>query len=461
MKLSISQILESTGGKLLQDSNFTAVSSISTDSRTLESGDLFICLSGPNFDGHQYIEQVIEKKAAGIIIQNSKWNREKFQNRNCFFIGVEDCLKALGDLARFWRRQFTIPLVAITGSNGKTTTKDLVSKILGQQYKTLATEGNLNNLIGVPKMLFKLDSKHTAAVIEMGMNDFGEIRRLSEIAEPTVGLITNIGYAHIEKLKSLEGIAKAKGELFEVLPPGTIALVNQDDPYISHLPTRAYKISYGIEKPADVTCTKSDLTDEGIEFEIRHLGKDYSFTSSLFGLGNLKNLVAAVAVGFALGIDPKKIQTGIDQFAGREMRMEILHLRQNISVLNDCYNANPTSTQMAIETLALLKKDQPGLAILGEMLEMGDFSVEGHRRVGKAVAQNRIGYLMAIGTHATEIIKGATDEGMKPENCLAFQNQDEIKEILFDWAKKSKIILIKGSRGAKMEKVTEKLKTMF
>ena len=224
------------------------VTSFSTDSRKIQRGDFFICLKGPNFDGLDFVGPVIEQGASGVVMEKGR----SIRARAAAVVAVSDTLRALGDIALAWRRKFSIPLVAIAGSNGKTTTKDMAAAVLGAQFKTLATEGNLNNLIGVPLMLFKLKAEHEAAVIEMGMNDFGENARLTQIAEPTVGLITNVGLEHLEKLKNLEGVAKAEGELFEKLPPGSLALVNQDDPWVSKLGTRAFRITYGMDLPADV-----------------------------------------------------------------------------------------------------------------------------------------------------------------------------------------------------------------
>src|SRR4030095_8658054 len=220
MNLSLKEIMEATKGELFKGDLSLAVKSVSTDTRSLKKGDAFVCLSGPNFDGHDFIDGALQAGASLILLQKSRWDEKKWGGTGAAFLGVDDPLWDFGEIARAWRRRFSIPLIAVTGSNGKTTTKDLIAAVLSEQFKTLATEGNLNNLIGVPRMLLRLSSEHGAAVIEMGMNDFGEIARLTEIAEPTVGLSTNVAYAHLEKLKDLEGVARAKGELFEKLPKG-------------------------------------------------------------------------------------------------------------------------------------------------------------------------------------------------------------------------------------------------
>lgn len=455
MKWTLQEILEATNGELLQGDVSCFVTSLSTDSRTIQKGDFFLCLRGENFDGHHYIKEVLSKGAAGIILQKDHFKPEEFAGSKIPVIEVQCTLHALGNIARAWRRKFTIPLVAIGGSNGKTTTKDMTAAVLASQFKTLATEGNLNNLIGVPKMLLKLEASHEAAVIEMGMNDFGEMARLTEIAEPTVGLLTNTGFEHVEKMKNLEGVAKSNGEMFEKLPPGALALVNADDDYIPKMPTRAYKISFGMQNNADVYCSKQDLNDRGLQLEIAFRGKKYSFEVPVYGKANAKNAVAALSVGFALGIDPAKMRKGLATYQGRAMRMEIIPLKKGMLLLNDCYNANPSSMNAALETLASLKKGNLGLAILGEMKELGGFAEEGHRLVGEAVAQNKIGRLISVGPYALQMLQSAIQFGMNEKDCLAFASQEEALEKILAWVPECKVLLVKGSRGAKMEKITE------
>ncbi len=460
MNLSIHEILEATQGRLLFSNPTETFQSFSTDSRTMQAKDFFVCLKGERFDAHDLLEEILQKKPHGILIQKNRWNESLAQKYSAVWIGVEDTLQALGDIARAWRRKFAIPVVAITGTNGKTTTKDMIAAILSQKYKTLATEGNLNNLIGVPLTLLRLRSEHEAAVIEMGMNDFGEISRLAEITEPTVGLITNVGYGHLEKLKNLEGVARAKGELFERLPRGALALVNQDDPLIARMKVDAYPLSFATEHNAQICCTHAELGEKGVDLEIRYLGKPYRFHSPVPGRSGLKNATAAIAAGFALGVEPEAIRKALKAFKVRAMRMEILPIKNGLLLLNDCYNANPSSMAVALETLSALKKQTPGLAILGEMLELGDFAKEGHRQVGKAVAQNQIGSLIAVGPYANDLVAAACAAGMENDRCFATQTQAEIEPILKDWALRAKTILVKGSRGAGMEKVSEKLKNL-
>ncbi|MBL7686178.1 MAG: UDP-N-acetylmuramoyl-tripeptide--D-alanyl-D-alanine ligase [Deltaproteobacteria bacterium] len=453
MKLTLTEIITATQGVLLQGNENQVVESLSTDSRTIQNGEAFLCLKGESFDGHDYIEEVIQKGASLIIFE-----KNRFQNFSSHpslsFLEVQNSLESLGNIARSWRRKFSIPLVAIGGSNGKTTTKDMSAAVLSAEYVTLATEGNLNNLIGVPKMLLKLKASHQAAVIEMGMNDFGEMKRLTEIAEPTVGLLTNTGFEHMEKMKDLEGVARSNAELFQSMPSGTLALINQDDAYISKMTTKAFKISFGISNPSDVYCVAHQNSPDGIQLEVKYLGKTYSFESSAIGPANVKNALAAIAVGFGLGLDAKKIQKGLKTFQARSMRMEQLRTKSYL-ILNDCYNANPSSMEIALQTLQQLKAGAPGLAVLGEMKELGDFVLEGHRQVGKSVAQHHIHYLIVVGPYANEVKAAAQEAGLPSNQIFAASSQEEIFETLQIWAPLAKTILVKGSRGARMERVTE------
>ncbi len=461
MKLSIAEIIEATQAELLQGSIDEIVHSISTDSRSIQKGDFFLCLIGENFDAHHYIHEVLAKGAAGIILQKDRVSAKDLEELKVPTLAVKDTLYAFGNIARAWRRKFSIPLVGIGGSNGKTSTKDMAAAVLSSQYKTLSTEGNLNNLIGVPKMLLKLEEGIEAAVIEMGMNDFGEMARLTEIAEPTVGLLTNTGFEHVEKMKNLEGVAKSNGEMFEKMPSGALALINADDAYIPQMPTRAYKISFGIEKAADILCLHHEANEKGIHLELSFRTKKYSFDLPVQGMANVKNALAALSVGFALGLDPVKMKKTLAAYQGRAMRMEWIELKKDLRILNDCYNANPSSMMAALEIVASSKKDQAALAILGEMRELGDFAEEGHRIVGEAVAKNGIHKLISVGPFSKQMVEAAITAGMPAESCFATSSQEEAQEKILSWVPESRIVLVKGSRGAKMEKVTELIKEKF
>lgn len=461
MKLSIAEIIEATQAELLHGSLDVIVHSISTDSRNIQKGDFFLCLIGESFDAHDYIQEVLAKGAAGIIFQKDRIKAKDLESLTLPSLAVKDTLHAFGNIARAWRRKFSIPLVGIGGSNGKTSTKDMAAAVLSSQFKTLATEGNLNNLIGVPKMLLKLEEGIEAAVIEMGMNDFGEMARLTEIAEPTVGLLTNTGFEHVEKMKNLEGVAKSNGEMFEKMPSGALALINADDAYIPQMPTRAYKISFGIEKPADLLCLRHETSDKGIHLELSFRNKKYSFDLPVQGMANVRNALAALSVGFALGLDPANMKKTLAAYQGRAMRMEWIELSKDLRILNDCYNANPSSMLAALEIISSMKKNQSTLAILGEMRELGDFAEEGHRLVGGAVAKSGIHKLISIGPFSEQMVNAAIQAGMPVTSCVAVTSQEEAREKILSWVPESKIILVKGSRGAKMEKVTDLIKEKF
>ncbi|MBF0491919.1 MAG: UDP-N-acetylmuramoyl-tripeptide--D-alanyl-D-alanine ligase [Deltaproteobacteria bacterium] len=457
MQFSLAEILKITQAQILSGEGSPNLTSLSTDSRTVQKGDYFLCLVGEKFNAHDYMEEVAGKGAAALILEKKYFKPAQHQNLPLLLIGVEDTLKALGDLAQAWRARFSIPVLGIGGSNGKTTTKDMCAAILSEYYSTLATEGNLNNLIGVPKMIAKLDARHQAAIFELGMNDFGELARLTEIAQPTLGLLTNIGFEHLEKLKSLEGVAQAEAELFETLPSGSLALVNEDDPYISKMKTKAYRLTFGLENPADIFCSAWEMEAQKIIFEVCYLGKKYSFYCEALGEANLRNALAAVAVGFALALPYEAIKRGLQKFKARAMRMELISLGKK-TLLNDCYNANPSSMEVALQSLAGLKKGKKALAILGEMRELGHFAAEGHRRVGKIVVKNQIDYLVSIGPYAQEMLQAAVASGLEASHALAASNLEEAEQKIKEWAQEASFIIVKGSRGAKMERVTELLK---
>ena len=439
------------------DGESLAFEGASTDTRELKPGNLFFCLIGQR-DGHDFAEAAAERGAAALVVDARHAVAAKIPK-----IAVEDTLQALGDLAQAWRRKFPIPLLGITGSNGKTTTKELVKCVLQTQYRTLATEGNFNNLIGVPKTLFGLAEGDEAAVVEMGMNDFGEIGRLTEIAEPTLGLITNIGQAHLEKLGGLEGVARAKGELFAGLKASATALVNAADPKIAALPTPAQKFCYG--KPECGIWGEVRPTPSGdarpLHLRIHFEDRSADLAMQIPGPHNLSNVLAALAVARELKIPFENAKAALEAFRPRASRMELLTLAGGIHLIDDCYNANPSSTVAALKTLAGLKGGQASLAILGEMLELGAFTEEGHREVGRNAAQEGHDRLIAIGPHAQDILAGAREGGMEEWRMAGFKDPESAIAMLPKVPEGTQWILVKGSRGIHLEKVVAHLKENF
>ncbi len=462
MTFHIEEILNATGGKLLQGRRDVIFQAISTDSRTVTEGALFIALKGEKFDGHHYAIEALEKKAKGVLIEEDKvgdirWNG--YQPRPV--IAVKDTLHALGDMARDRRRKYGTPVVALTGSNGKTTTKEMISACLETTFTVLKTKGNLNNLIGLPLTLLNLTDKERVIVLEMGMNVPGEIRRLTEIAEPDVGLITNIQRAHLEGMGSLERIKEEKGELFRRMRKDGTIIVNRDDPRVVDLGEEFHgqKITFGTDHPADVMAREVCLKGrEGTSFILVLEGEETEIRLPLLGRHFVSNALSAIAAASLFGIEPEKTKEALEQFQPFSMRMEVLSLGGGKTLINDAYNANPNSMELALETLSEAKGKGRAIAVLGDMLELGEFTVEAHRQLGKKVAELSIDLLLAMGEEAPVVVESAIREGLAHERARVVESHSEAASILRETAREGDWILVKGSRGMTMEKVVQGLK---
>ena len=461
MIFSIEEVLRATGGKLLQGEENTFFHRVSTDSRTVAGGELFIALKGPRFDGHHYALEALDKKAGGVVIEEDKvadirWNGY----RSRAVIVVRDTLHALGDLARDRRRRYHTPVVALTGSNGKTTTKEMISACLETAYPILKTKGNLNNLVGLPLTLLSLTERERVVVLEMGMNVPGEIRRLTEIAEPDVGLITNIQEVHLAGLGNLERVKEEKGELFRGMRRNGTILVNQDDPRITDLARKFYgqKITFGVENPADVMAKEIRLRGvEGTSFTLILEGEIMEVHLPLLGRHFVPNALSAIAIASLFGVELKEAQEALERFQPFPMRMEIIHLKEGKTLINDAYNANPKSMETALETLAEMKGKGRAIAVLGDMLELGDYTKEAHQQIGQRVRDLSIDLLMAMGEEASVVAESAIRHGLSSERVWVVENHSEALSILNEVTRKGDWILIKGSRRMGMEKIVEGL----
>ncbi len=432
-------------------------SGVSTDTRELKAGELFFCLLG-NRDGHDFAKAALKLGASAVVLDRNHLSLAKAANAPGIL--VSDTLLALGDLARAWREKFKAPLLALTGSNGKTTTKELIKTVLSTRYRVLATEGNLNNLIGVPKTLFRISEPDEIIVVEMGMNDFGEIARLTEISQPTLGLITNIGLAHLEKLGGIDGVARAKGELFAGLSPQATALVNLADSRVAKLPSRAKKEGYGTPESGLWGEVLPGHAQDPIPLRVRiHMDPaEEILAMGLPGEHNLENILAALAVGRHFGISLAEAKGALENFSAAPSRMELIEIPGGIKLIDDCYNANPTSTQAALKTLARMKEKGRALAILGDMLELGDFAAQGHRMVGEEVGRQKIDFLLSIGQFSEDILQGARDAGMPEDRLNGFGDTDSALNALRQLPESVDWILVKGSRGSHLEKLVNFLK---
>ena len=431
-----------------------------TDSRLVRKGDLFIAFQGERFDAHTFVPKVFAQGAVCAIVQED-YRLPPMQKRTAMpiVLGVRDTLEAFQRLATHYRNRFPIPVIAITGSNGKTTTKEMVSHVVAQRWKTLKTEGNLNNRIGVPQTLFQLAPRHQAAVIEMGVDQQGQTTRLCEIARPTIGVITNIGPDHLEFFGSMEGSAQAKAELLDHLPQDGAVVLNADDEYFDYLAARAQcrVVAFGAS-PKAVIRAANVRTDEkgGTVFGLVLPGKTRQTEVHIRTQGqhNVSNALAAAAVGHALGLSGAAIAEGLSKFRPAAMRSQISS-SHGVQVINDCYNANPASMKAAIQLLAELGRGKRSIAALGDMLELGAETKRMHREVGAFLAGQGIGHLLACGVLGRELAEGARQAGMPSDRIAELPDAQAAATALSRMVRQGDVVLVKASRGMRMEQVVE------
>lgn len=454
-----SLILKNLPGRLVQGDLNSQARGVSTDSRTLQKGNLFVALAGPHFDGRAFLSQAFDRGAVGALI-SSPWSWDSTPDSR-MIIEVDDTLQALGDLARLWREPFSLPLVGISGSNGKTTTKEMLAGILEPCGPTLKNPGNLNNLIGLPLTLLGLGSEHRFAVLEMGMNRSGEIRRLSAIAGPTVGLITNIGPAHLEGLGSLEAISRAKGELFEALTQKDWAVINQDDPRILDLATRCHsqKITFGLDFRADVRAEEVRLDSSGLVFWLCTQGQRREIRLPLPGRHNVGNALAAAAAALILGCSLDRIQGGLEGFSPPAHRLQIRPGPRGAHLIDDSYNANPASLEAALTTFQSLRQDRRGGLVLGDMLELGGSSRTAHQAIGTRIGGLGVDYLLTIGQYTPALMAEALKGSRPPAKAVHCSSPTEVLEQLDRLIQAGDWILIKGSHGMALETIAAALQS--
>jgi UDP-N-acetylmuramoyl-tripeptide--D-alanyl-D-alanine ligase len=434
---------------------------VGSDSRQLRAGELFIPLKGLRFDAHEFIGEALAKGAAGSLVQRG-WERRVREKDSSgkFFIAVDDVLRALGDLAHFWRTRQTAKIVAITGSNGKTTTKEMTAQILSEKFRVLKTEGNLNNRIGLPLMLLKLSPEHDVAVLEMGMSEPGEMRQLKAIADPRVSLITNIGHAHLEFLGDLEGVARAKGELWEGLKNDDWIGVNVDDAHVAKLAlsARCRKKTFGINEEADVRAEDiGQPSARGVRFSLRMGEMKRPVGLAAFGRHNVYNALAAATLAVILGVEVERIVAGLEKFQPFPGRGKVIALNRNVRILDDSYNANPDSLNATLSAFAEMKGKNRGLLVLGDMLELGPGSTEAHREAGERIGEMKGAHLFLLGAQAKHLAEGAIGAGIEAKNVRVARNHQEALEGLGQILEEGDWILVKGSRRMRMERIIEGL----
>ena len=462
-KLPVRELASAIGGSLVSGLEDMPARGFSTDTRKLSVGDIFLALRGENFDGHNFLGEAINAGAAGVIVENDTVKPEKFSGKNFTVIIVPSTLKALGDLALWWRREWGKKLIAITGSNGKSTTKEMTASILSKQAHTMKTPGNFNNLIGLPLTILSLTSGHSMAVLEMGMNRAGEIGRLTQIANPDIGVITNIAGVHLEGLGDLSGVIKAKAELLEEMHSGTIAILNGDDNATEKLISmfQGKVINFGLGKMNSVRAEDIKRTGEHAQsFDIIFNDERAPVSINLPGVHNIMNALAGAAVAYCLSVSSESIVQGLADFKPLKGRFQVIVLNGDIQLVDDTYNANPSSLKAAIQEIKSFKKT--GLLIgLGEMMELGKEASRLHFNAGELVADAGVKFFVALGKHGQQLIEGASKGGLAgAQTCLA-TNHIEMFDMIKANVKEGDTIFLKGSRGMALEKVVKAIKDHF
>lgn len=457
MRLALEEIINCIDGKLYQDFNENIeITGISTDTRSIKKSDLFIPLKGYKFDGHSFIKGAEKSGAIAAL-----WHKSMPipQNINIPLIIVSDTLLSLQKLAKYYREKINPKIVGVTGSNGKTTTKDLISAILSSEFNVHKTKGNLNNHIGVPLTLLSMSETTEVAVIEMGMSDLGEIEVLSQIAQPDIVVITNIGESHLEYLKNRENIAKAKLEILTGLKENGWAIFNGDEPLIRKQLSeinRPFKLHWvGMNKRNDVYPLAINFQDMDQTNFVDNEHNEYFMP--LLGSHNVHNALIAIEVGKVLGVPYNQIEIGLSNLQLTGMRLEKIKANNGSMILNDAYNASPSSMKANLQLLSSFERYNQKIAVLGDMLELGEAEEEYHRKIGQFCAELGIDQLITTGKLGKWIADGAKIYGMKEKNVYHIDNIDEIPKLILQHSGPDTVILVKGSRGIKLEKVVEKL----
>lgn len=455
---TVKEVLKATGGKLIHSSSKRlneVVSSISIDSRSIQKGDLFVAIKGKRFDGHDFLEQAVSEGAKIILVNNENLIKDKI--KDVISILVNDTNDALGKLANFTRRKINPSVIAVVGSNGKTSTKDMIHHLLSLKYPTLKNEGTKNTHIGASLALLNCEESVEFAVLELGANHFGEIDTLGEITEPNMAVITNIGNSHLEYFQNLDNVFKEKASIIEYLKNPGVVVANQDDKYLNRLDCK-HKITFGLSKESNFYASDIKFMDGSHEFLLN--GRLRLRVNSL-GRHNVYNTLPAVAVAKYYGISFKDIKNRLESFSFPEMRLEYSKLN-NVEIINDAYNSNPDSLKAAVDTLVNLPCNRRKIVVTADMLELGKESDHLHREVGKYIAsKNDIDMLISVGDFSQNVALGAEEKGMDKNNIKFFNKLDDSMDRIIGMVKPGDTLLIKGSRSMGMERLVEGIRSNF
>ncbi len=458
--LDLQDLVAATGGRLRPGRGRSPLfSRVSIDSRTVGQGELFVAIKGPRFDGHDFLAAAAERGAAAALV-----HREAPAPEGLPLVHVEDTTKALAALARYRRQQASIPVVAVTGSAGKTTTKEMTAALLSRKGSVLKTEGNLNNQYGLPLTLLRLVPEHRHAVLELGMSAAGELRELSLLARPDVAIITMVAPVHLEFFASVEAIADAKAEILEGLGPGGLAVLNGDDPRLRRIGeafrSRGGKVAwFGRDRAYDASAENWRGTVHGMRFDLRLGGKTLDVALPLAGPHFLSNFLAAALSAHHLGLTPEEIAETALEMKAASHRGQVLRLGQRVTVLDDSYNSNPAAVEAAV---AALDMAAPGrrVAVLGDMLELGSKGPELHRETGRHVA-GKLDAMVGVGSLGAHFLEGAREAGLSAEALIAYPDSPSAASGVATFVRPGDAVLVKGSRGMRMEQVVEALAAAF
>ncbi|GAB6282083.1 MAG: UDP-N-acetylmuramoyl-tripeptide--D-alanyl-D-alanine ligase [Ignavibacterium sp.] len=455
IQITLEDLFNLPSSEIFNPDDYINVTSVSIDSRNIKKNSLFVAIKGDKFDGHNFAKDAIENGASAILIEKSKLGQ--YDDVAVPIIVVDDTIKALGDLAKLWRKKFNGKVIGLTGSNGKTTTKEIIYTLLNEKYKVIRTMGNNNNQIGVPLTIFSVSNDDDYLIIEIGTNHFGEVRYSSEIAQPDYALITNIGPSHLEFLKNLNGVKKEKIALFEITDKNKgLIFLNADDKLLHSLKNKYKKvISYSLNSSSKNE--EIDVKGEILEFDkngkakikFYYNRKSFEIISPILGEHNARNILAAVAIGLQLGLSFEEIKKGIEKLKAVKQRFDVKRLN-DILLIDDTYNANPLSMRSAINYIGKLNHYENKIAILGDMFELGEKEIELHKNLSSSIIKNKVNVLLTVGNLMKYLSKEINDKNIFKKH---FPNKEDLKNFLMDYDFNNSAILVKGSRGMQMEEI--------
>ncbi|EOU1118411.1 UDP-N-acetylmuramoyl-tripeptide--D-alanyl-D-alanine ligase [Clostridium perfringens] len=449
LELNLQEIVKATKGALLKEADVKEIKAVSTDTRKIEEGTMFIALKGENFNGNNYVLEAFNKGAKIAIVDEVKCDLNELKE-DVALIKVQNTGRALMDLAKFYREKLGLKVVGITGSAGKTSTKDLVAAVLSYKYKVFKTKGNFNNEIGLPLMILELDSTYDVAILEMGMRGLGQIKELAEIASPDLGIITNIGISHIEILKTRENILKAKMEIATFFDKNNTLVVCGNDDFLGALPEAEYKIvKTGVGENFKIGAKNIALEELSSKFTVYDGEKEEEFSLDMPGEHNISNLMLGIAIAKELGVSFEEMKRGLKNIEATSMRLELIK-KDGFSILNDCYNSSPVAVKSAIDVMKNIEGKRR-IAVLGTMRELGHKSEEAHEEIGKYAKENGIEKVLCFGDFSENIKEGYG------EGCTVYENKEELIKDLLNIICDGDIILVKASRSLKFEEITKAL----